>query len=163
MRTSSGHSCTSDRTLGRGSNYHMLTVRNLIRYTRSALPKSRISAYGSGTIRALAHTTCTRNIEKCPGPRRWMLYTKTWQPGTVLALGQFMYVAVDLSLPYFIVLIGASPQILKVVEIEKTDDVKRPYTKQLLSKNLRFPLPHRVAKTNSKSKLFAAHRPSTFA
>ncbi len=54
-------------------------------------------------------------------------------------------------------------QILKVVELEKTDDVKRPFIKQLLTKNLKFPLPHRVAKTNTKSKLFAAHRPSTFA
>ncbi|KAK4692748.1 large subunit ribosomal protein L18Ae, partial [Lecanoromycetidae sp. Uapishka_2] len=56
-----------------------------------------------------------------------------------------------------------SIHILKVVELEKTDDVKRPYIKQLLSKNLKFPLPHRVAKTTSKGKLFAAHRPSTFA
>ncbi|KAL6713785.1 60S ribosomal protein L20B [Lecanora helva] len=56
-----------------------------------------------------------------------------------------------------------SIHILKVVEIERTDDVKRPYIKQLLTKDLKFPLPHRVAKTNSKSKLFAAHRPSTFA
>ncbi|MCJ1372659.1 60S ribosomal protein L20 [Loxospora ochrophaea] len=55
-----------------------------------------------------------------------------------------------------------SIHILKVVEIEKTDDVKRPYIKQLLAKNLKFPLPHRVAKTSSK-KIFAAHRPSTFA
>lgn len=60
-------------------------------------------------------------------------------------------------------LISCQRQILKVVEIEKTDDVKRPYVKQLLAKNLKFPLPHRVAKTNNKSKLFAAHRPSTFA
>ncbi|KAL8738509.1 MAG: hypothetical protein Q9181_000720 [Wetmoreana brouardii] len=55
-----------------------------------------------------------------------------------------------------------SIHILKVVEIEKTDDVKRPYIKQLLTKNLKFPLPHRVPKATS-SKLFAAHRPSTFA
>ena len=54
-------------------------------------------------------------------------------------------------------------QILKVVEIEKTDDVKRPYIKQLLTKKLKFPLPHRVAKITSKGKLFAPHRPSTFA
>ena len=54
------------------------------------------------------------------------------------------------------------PQILKVIEVEKTDEIKRPYIKQLLTKNLKFPLPHRVAKTSSK-KLFAPHRPSTFA
>lgn len=53
-------------------------------------------------------------------------------------------------------------QILKVVEIERTDDVKRPYIKQLLTKKLKFPLPHRIAKSSSK-KVFAAHRPSTFA
>ncbi|MCJ1245974.1 60S ribosomal protein L20 [Trapelia coarctata] len=55
-----------------------------------------------------------------------------------------------------------SIHILKAVEIEKTDDVKRPYIKQLLTKNLKFPLPHRIAKSSSK-KIFAAHRPSTFA
>ncbi|KAL9037360.1 MAG: hypothetical protein Q9214_005737 [Letrouitia sp. 1 TL-2023] len=55
-----------------------------------------------------------------------------------------------------------SIHILKVVEIEKTDDVKRPYIKQLLTKNLKFPLPHRVPKATSR-KLFAPHRPSTFA
>ncbi|KAG8533908.1 60S ribosomal protein L20A [Bacidia gigantensis] len=55
-----------------------------------------------------------------------------------------------------------SIHILRVVEVEKTDDVKRPYLKQLLTKNLKFPLPHRVpAKT--KGKTFAPHRPSTFA
>jgi large subunit ribosomal protein L18Ae len=53
-------------------------------------------------------------------------------------------------------------QILKVVEIEKTDDVKRPYIKQLLTKNLKFPLPHRIVKSSGK-KIFAPHRPSTFA
>ena len=48
-------------------------------------------------------------------------------------------------------------QILKVVEIENTDDVERPYLKRLLAKNLKFPLPHRVARINSESKLFAAY------
>lgn len=55
-----------------------------------------------------------------------------------------------------------SIHILKVVELEKTDDVKRPYIKQLLSKDLKFPLPHRVPKATSKA-LFSAHRPATFA
>ncbi|MCJ1309759.1 60S ribosomal protein L20 [Agyrium rufum] len=55
-----------------------------------------------------------------------------------------------------------SIHILKVVELERTDDVKRPYIKQLLAKNLKFPLPHRVVKTSGK-KLFSATRPSTFA
>jgi large subunit ribosomal protein L18Ae len=53
-------------------------------------------------------------------------------------------------------------QILRVVEIEKTDDIKRPYIKQLVTKKLSFPLPHRVQKVNTK-KLFSAKRPSTFA
>ncbi|KAL9089268.1 MAG: hypothetical protein Q9165_005836 [Trypethelium subeluteriae] len=51
--------------------------------------------------------------------------------------------------------------ILKVVEIEKTDDVKRPYIRQLLTKGLKFPLPHRVPKKSTK-KIFAASRPATF-
>lgn len=51
--------------------------------------------------------------------------------------------------------------ILRVVELEKTEDVKRPYIKQLLTKDLKFPLPHRVARTSTK-KLFSAKRPSTF-
>ncbi len=52
-------------------------------------------------------------------------------------------------------------QILKVVELEKTDDVKRPYIKQLLTKNLKFPLPHRVSKA-AGTKIFVGKRPSTF-
>merc|ERR1711865_1059243 len=52
-----------------------------------------------------------------------------------------------------------SVQILRVAEIEKTVDVRRPNIKQLLTPNLRCPLPHRVVKSRS---LFLAHRPSTF-
>jgi len=52
-----------------------------------------------------------------------------------------------------------SIHILRVVEIEKTEDVRRPYIKQLLVPKLKFPLPHRVAKVRST---FVAHRPSTF-
>ncbi|EXJ59936.1 60S ribosomal protein L20 [Cladophialophora yegresii CBS 114405] len=53
-----------------------------------------------------------------------------------------------------------SIHILKVVEIQDANDVKRPYIKQLITRNLKFPLPHR----NSKSKkLFTPKRPSTFA
>lgn len=55
-----------------------------------------------------------------------------------------------------------SIHILRVVEIEKTDDIKRPYIKQLLQKDLKFPLPHRVTKASGK-KTFSAQRPSTFA
>ncbi|EGD98622.1 60S ribosomal protein L18A [Trichophyton tonsurans CBS 112818] len=55
-----------------------------------------------------------------------------------------------------------SIHILKVVEIDKTESIRRPYIKQLLSKGLKFPLPHRVAKPTNK-KLFSASRPSTFA
>ncbi len=53
-------------------------------------------------------------------------------------------------------------QILRVVELQKTDDVKRPYLKQLLTKDLSFPLPHRIPKISTK-KIFSAKRPSTFA
>jgi len=52
-----------------------------------------------------------------------------------------------------------SIHILKVVEVEKTADIRRPYIKQLLSKNLKFPLPHRVP---TSKKIFASRRPSTF-
>ncbi|GMM37619.1 ribosomal 60S subunit protein L20A [Saccharomycopsis crataegensis] len=52
-----------------------------------------------------------------------------------------------------------SIHILKVVELEKTEDVKRQYVKQFLSKNLAFPLPHRV----QKSKNVFSYKPvSTF-
>jgi len=54
-----------------------------------------------------------------------------------------------------------SIQILKVDEIEKTDQIRRSYIKQLTTKNLTFPLPHRVPKAVTK-KTFAARRPSTF-
>lgn len=52
-----------------------------------------------------------------------------------------------------------SIHILKVAEIEKTADVKRQYVKQFLSKDLKFPLPHRIQKS---TKTFAYKRPSTF-
>jgi large subunit ribosomal protein L18Ae len=58
-----------------------------------------------------------------------------------------------------LVLTRCSSQILRVVEIEKTEDVRRPYIKQLLEPGLRFPLPHRVGKSRST---FAARRPRTF-
>ncbi len=55
-----------------------------------------------------------------------------------------------------------STQILRVVEIEKTEDIKRPYIKQLVTKKLSFPLPHRIPRISTK-KIFSATRPSTFA
>ena len=55
----------------------------------------------------------------------------------------------------------ANGQIIRVVEIPKTADVKRPYIRQLLAKNLKFPLPHRVPKGVGK-KVFSAQRPSTW-
>jgi large subunit ribosomal protein L18Ae len=89
-------------------------------------------------------------------------YTKTWLQDIDLVSGQFTYVAAlpQVLISHNCVLIN-SIQILKVVELEKTDDVKRPYIKQLLTKNLKFPLPHRVSKA-SGTKLFASKRPSTF-
>jgi large subunit ribosomal protein L18Ae len=51
-------------------------------------------------------------------------------------------------------------QILRVAEIEKKEDVRRPYMKQLLEPGLKFPLPHR--RTTSKG-WYAANRPSTWA
>ncbi|KAL1970605.1 hypothetical protein VTN77DRAFT_4249 [Rasamsonia byssochlamydoides] len=55
-----------------------------------------------------------------------------------------------------------SIHILRVVEIDNKDSIRRPYIKQLLTKNLKFPLPHRSAKLPGK-KVFAYSRPSTFA
>ena len=52
-------------------------------------------------------------------------------------------------------------QILRVAEIEKKDDVRRPYIKQLTSKDLKFPLPHRAPPKRGKQ-VFAATRPNTF-
>ncbi|KAJ3523172.1 hypothetical protein NMY22_g11563 [Coprinellus aureogranulatus] len=52
-----------------------------------------------------------------------------------------------------------SIHILRVVEIEKADDVRRPYIKQLLTPGLKFPLAHRVTKSRST---FVARRPATF-
>ncbi len=54
-----------------------------------------------------------------------------------------------------------SIHILKVVEVEKKDDIRRPYISQLLTKDLKFPLPHRVLPKKGK-KVFAATRPNTF-
>jgi hypothetical protein len=73
----------------------------------------------------------------------------------VHVLGQFTYVVPRLSSAVVLM----STQILRVVEIEKSEDVRRPYIKQLMTPNLKFPLPHRVSKVRST---FVAHRPSTF-
>ncbi|KKA25011.1 60S ribosomal protein L20 [Rasamsonia emersonii CBS 393.64] len=54
-----------------------------------------------------------------------------------------------------------SIHILRVAEIDK-ENIRRPYLKQLVAKNLKFPLPHRAAKLPGK-KVFAYSRPSTFA
>ncbi|KAI5864932.1 60S ribosomal protein L20 [Durotheca rogersii] len=55
-----------------------------------------------------------------------------------------------------------SIHILRVVEIQKTEDIRRQYIKQLITKGLTFPLPHRQPKISNK-KVFSATRPSTFA
>ncbi|KAJ8055301.1 60S ribosomal protein L20 [Yarrowia lipolytica] len=52
-----------------------------------------------------------------------------------------------------------SIHVLKVVELESEEDVKRQYVKQLLAPDLKFPLPHRVQKSRN---IFASKRPSTF-
>ncbi|KAG8933573.1 60S ribosomal protein L20 [Tulasnella sp. 419] len=52
-----------------------------------------------------------------------------------------------------------SIHVLRIQEVEKTSDIKRPYIKQLLVPKLRFPLPHRVHKVKST---FVANRPNTF-
>jgi len=52
-------------------------------------------------------------------------------------------------------------QIIRVAAVD-SKDVRRPYIKQLLVPNLRFPLPHRVIRTQKGNRsLFLANRPST--
>jgi len=53
----------------------------------------------------------------------------------------------------------SSIQIIRVAEL-KPSQVKRPYIKQLITPNLKFPLPHRVVR--GKKTTFLAKRPSTF-
>lgn len=126
------------------------------RFTRRSLSRSRTSASGCATIPAPARTTCTKSSENSPAPTPFMPFTKTWPLVIALASGRSRCVrpllsssVVELSLV----------QILRVAEIEKTADVRRPHIKQLLTPKLRFPLPHRVVKSRS---LFLAKRPSTF-
>jgi large subunit ribosomal protein L18Ae len=45
--------------------------------------------------------------------------------------------------------------------VEKTEDIRRPYIKQLMTKDLKFPLPHRNPPKRNK-KVFSAKRPATF-
>ena len=52
-----------------------------------------------------------------------------------------------------------SIHILKVAQIDNVADLRRPYVKQLTTKNLRFPLPHR--RSHSKG-IYAGKRPATF-
>lgn len=54
-----------------------------------------------------------------------------------------------------------SIHILKVAVVEKTEDVKRPYIKQLLTPKLKFPLPHRLP-SSIGGKIFSTKRPATF-
>jgi hypothetical protein len=82
------------------------------------------------------------------------VFIRTWLLGIVLASGPSTYVP---CLQLWSLLIF--PKIIRVVEIEKTEDVRRPYIKQLLTPNLKFPLPHRIVKARST---FVAKRPSTF-
>ncbi|KAJ3340135.1 60S ribosomal protein L20 [Gonapodya sp. JEL0774] len=57
----------------------------------------------------------------------------------------------------------SSIQIIRVAEV-KTADLRRAYTQQLTEPNLKFPLPHRVIRPESKryTKVFSGKRPSTF-
>ncbi|ORZ09443.1 ribosomal L18ae/LX protein domain-domain-containing protein [Lobosporangium transversale] len=56
-----------------------------------------------------------------------------------------------------------SIQVIRVAEVANSE-VRRPYIKQLLVPNLKFPLPHRVIRAADKSHraLFMGSRPSTF-
>lgn len=52
-----------------------------------------------------------------------------------------------------------SIHILKVAEVEKTADLRRPYIKQFTANKLRFPIPHRRP---TAAGTYAARRPATF-
>lgn len=89
-----------------------------------------------------------------------MLSTKTWPRVIVPVSDPSTYVVVCHSDDPSIGMLTAS-QILKVVEVEKQADIRRPYIKQLITKNLKFPLPNRAPPKRGKA-VFAANRPSTF-
>ena len=131
------------------------------RSMRDGLRKSRTLAFGFVTTRAQVLIICTRSTARCQERKQSMLSTKIWQQGTEPVSDRCTYVTLR-TMQSRCEHANDIAQILKVVELEATDDVKRPYIKQLLTKNLKFPLPHRVAKTTTKN-LFSAHRPSTFA
>lgn len=99
----------------------------------------------------------------CPGSTPSSPSTPTWPPATVPALGASTYVPTTTTHDTkHHQVTDTGTQILRVVEIEKTEDIKRPYIRQLIAKDLSFPLPHRIAK-ESNAKIFSAKRPSTFA
>ncbi|QSL66740.1 hypothetical protein MERGE_001126 [Pneumocystis wakefieldiae] len=54
-----------------------------------------------------------------------------------------------------------SIQIIRVVELKKTSDVRRLYIRQFLNSKIKFPLPHRYPKSFTKRTVFLAKRPST--
>lgn len=83
--------------------------------------------------------------------------TKTWLLVTAPASAPLLYVLWVTYLDS-----ADHAQIIKVVEIEKLASIRRPYMKQLLTKDIKFPLPHRSVKPSGK-KLFAYSRPTTFA
>ena len=86
--------------------------------------------------------------------------TRIWPPATVRVSGLSTYVSPPLlCFGRATKLNNVFMKILRVVEIEKSDDVRRPYIKQLMIPKLKFPLPHRVQKVRST---FVAHRPATF-
>lgn len=148
------------------SRSRSLSTLSTSRSVRRSLSKSRTSEFGFDTILVLEPTTCTRSSVSCPVPTLSMLVTKIWLPDTVLDSDLFRYVDVQYMPETRLVLIAEPSlpflslrQILRVAEIEKNSDIRRPHLKQLLTPNLRFPLPHRVVKSRS---LFLAKRPSTF-
>lgn len=49
--------------------------------------------------------------------------------------------------------------ILKVVELQNDDDVKRQYIRQFMTEDLKFPLPHRIPKSKN---LYEHSTPTTF-
>ena len=86
------------------------------------------------------------------------LCTRTWLPVTVLVSVPFTSVAPIKTSSTSTLLTTA--QIIRVVEIDDKEKIRRPYIRQLVTKDLKFPLPHRNPPKSGK--VFSATRPATF-
>ena len=129
----------------------------LYRSMRRSLWRLKTLVSGSDTTRGLVPTTCTRSTVNFPVLQLWRACTRI---GCVAPCPFQVYPHTSQYLLHFILpSTDTVLQILRVVKIEKKDDVCQSYIKQLLGAKLKFPLPHRVQKFKST---FVTRRPMTF-